>query len=451
MQRGVTIEERLAELEKENAALRAALQKALKELDEWKRGFRERGKRRSSRPEGRRTRTGSPGRKAGHKGAQREVPKQVDHTVEYPPPARCSCGGAVKPTGETRSTLVEDIPPVRVEVTEHIAHIGSCQQCGRELSEPLPGGVRSGASIAHTQVGPNAAAMAVSLRFEHHVALAGIATFMGVWFGLRITAGGISHLLSRQGERAQPAVAEIESHIRSAHLVGLDETGLRQNGVAGWAWLARTDTASLFRVELSRGAWVAERMLGPDFRGVLLTDFYGVYTSHDDWDHAYCGAHMVREAKKVAECAPSPRTEEFCDRLCAWYVEGKAAQISGDAGTRHGMRSKLGRLIAWGDPRLQDDVQRLQTRLRNRFHGVTAFLDNPDIPADNNGTERDLRIFARHRKGTGGTRSAQGSLTLGRWMSIGQTRRKNGLDLRPFVVRLYENHRHGLSPPSVFQ
>lgn len=181
MQRRVTIEERVAELEKENAALRAALEKALKELDEWKRGFRERGKRRSSRAEGRRPQTGSPGRKTGHEGAQREVPKQVDRTVEYPAPKRCSCGGAVEPTGETRSTLVEDIPPVRVEVTEHIAHVGCCQRCGMEVAESLPGGVRSGASIARTQVGPNAASMAVSLRFEHHVALAGIATFMGAW------------------------------------------------------------------------------------------------------------------------------------------------------------------------------------------------------------------------------------------------------------------------------
>ena len=267
----MTSDERIAELERENAALRAALEKALRDLEEWKRGFRERGKRRSSRAEGRRSSARRLGRKAGHKGAQREVPKRIDHTVEYPAPKRCTCGGAVEPTGETRSTLVEDIPPVRVEVTEHIAHLGCCKRCGLEVSEPLPGGVPKGASIARTQIGPNTAAMVVSLRFDHHVALAGIATFLGVWFGLRITSGGVSHLLVRQGERAQPAVDEIESHIRSAPLVGMDETGLRQNGVGGWAWLARTDTASLFRVELSRGAWVAERMLGPDFQAVSYT------------------------------------------------------------------------------------------------------------------------------------------------------------------------------------
>jgi hypothetical protein len=447
----VTPDERLAELEKENAALRALLEKALKELEEWKRGFRERGKRRSSRPEGRRSATGrKPGRKAGHLGAQREVPQTIDRTIDYPVPSRCECGGAVKPTGEKRSTLVEDIPPVRVEVVEHVAHVGRCKGCGLEVSEPLPGDTRHGESIARTQVGPNAVAMAVSLRFEHHVSLAGIAAFVGVWFGLRITAGGVSHLLVRQAERAQPAVDEIQSHIRNAPVVGQDETGLRQNGVTGWVWIARTETASLFRVELSRGSWVAEQMLGPDFGGVLVTDFYSVYTSHDEWTHAYCAAHMVREAKKVAECSAGARTEDFRDRICAWYVDAKFAQHHGTAGTRHGLRVRLGRIINAGDARLEDDVQRLQTRLRTHFAGITTFLDRPDVPADNNGSERDIRPIALHRKVTGGTRSPRGSRTLGVWMSIQQTARKNDMPLRDFVTGLYDNHRYGKPPPSLF-
>ncbi len=99
----------------------------------------------------------------------------------------------------------------------------------------------------------------------------------------------------------------------------------RETSADGRGSRART-RASLFRVELSRGAWVAEQMLGPDSGGVLVTDFYSVYTSHDDWNHAYCGAHLVREAKKIAECFPGPRSEELRDRICAWYVDAKKAQ-----------------------------------------------------------------------------------------------------------------------------
>ena len=356
----------------------------------------------------------------------------------------------MEPTDQHRSTIVEDIPVVRTETVKHVAHVGRCTKCGQSVSEPLPGQTPHGQSVARTQVGPNAIAMAVSLRFDHHVSLAGIATFFEGWFGLRITDGGISHLLARHGERAQPAVDEIQTHIRASAVAGMDETGHRQNGVGGYAWLARTEDASLYRVELSRGGWVADQMLGSDYAGVVVSDFYGVYTGRDDWDHGYCGAHVVREAKKIAECYPTERTEEFRDRICAWYVAAKKAQMRGNASIRHGLRVRLGRLVADADLGLHVEVQRLQARLDQHFFGITNFLDRRDVPADNNGTERDLRLFAQHRKATGGTRSPRGSRTLGQWMSITQTRRKSGLPLRPFVMRLYENHRIGKPPPSVF-
>jgi hypothetical protein len=53
-------------------------------------------------------------------------------------------------------------------------------------------------------------------------------------------------------------------------------------------WLMRTDRVSVFRIEASRGGWVVdEAMLGERFKGVVCSDFYGVYTAHDDWQHGY--------------------------------------------------------------------------------------------------------------------------------------------------------------------
>ena len=93
-------------------------------------------------------------------------------------------------------------------------------------------------------------------------------------------------------------------------------------------WLMRTDHVSVFRVEMSRGAWVAEAMLGADFKGAVCSDFYGVYRSHDDWVHGYCGAHTIREAKKLAELEPCTETEEFRDRLTGFYVAGKYGHLA---------------------------------------------------------------------------------------------------------------------------
>ena len=454
----MTTEERIAELEREqaalraeNAALRAEVEKLRKALEEWKRGFRERSKRRTSRREGKREASGKrPGRAKGHPGSRRAEPERIDGEVEHAVPAHCDCGGKVEPTGEATRTVVQDVPPVRVQNVRHVAWEGRCQQCGRVARAPLPGAVASGTSIAQVQLGPTLQAMAVGLRFEQHVPLGQIGAFFGQWFGVSVTAGGLSQLFDRLRMQSGPSLVEIVDRVRTSAVVGLDETGLRQNGIGGWVWLVRTDHASLFRMELSRGAWVAEALLGQGFVGVVCSDFYAAYTRHDDWTHGYCGAHLIREAKKIAELHPCPETAKFSDQVQAFYAAGHEAQAAGDRFARASARGRLTRLIRSVDYAQVPDVVRLQIRLGKHKEGISTFLDRPDVPATNNATERDLRSVARHRAMTGGTRSEQGSHTFAHWMSITQTLRKNDLPLRQFVLDLYDAHLYGTAPPSVF-
>jgi transposase len=444
-------QQRIAELEKECAALREELAKLRKEMEEWKRGFRERGKRRTSRAEGRRPRSGKPlGRKPGHAGAWAQVPARIDDEVEHPMPPQCSCGGDVVATGETQSTVVVDIPPVIPQHTRHVAHVGRCERCNKRVTAKLPGAPAMGKSLAAISLGPNVQAMSLGLRFEQDVPLGKIRAFLGQWYGIAITTSGLSQMFDRLRRRSVSSYEELVAVARASDVVGLDETGHRQDGVPGWMWLMRTELVSVFRVELSRGGWVAEAMLGENFKGVVCSDFYGVYTGHDDWLHGYCGAHTIREAKKIAEVTPCPATEEFRDRLIAFYVAGKEAARSGDPSARKGARVRLGHLISSPNFVEFTDIVRLQERLDIHKSGVTRFIDRPDVPATNNATERDIRAHARHRAMTGGTRSTNGSATVAHWMSITQTRRKNALPLRGFVVGLYASHLHGTSPPSVF-
>jgi transposase len=451
-ERNAALERRILELERENAALRQELEKLRKDIEEWKRGFRERGKRRSSKAEGKKAEASGkrPGRKAGHEGASRPVPERIDRTEVHPAPEYCECGGATEETDEVESTIVQDIPPVMVENVRHVAPVRRCSRCGRRAVARLPGAVASGESVAKVQVGPNALAIAVGLRFEQKISLEGICNFVQTWFGLDISRGGLCQLLARWAGRSSECYREIETNVREAKVAGADETGIVQNGVRGYAWLVRTETASLFRIELSRGEWVIAAMLGDAFIGILCTDFYSAYTCHDDWTHAYCGAHTIREAKKIAEVSPCAATETFRDRLGTIYKVGKQAQQSGEVSARHGVRVRMGRLIADTALGTDPDVARLQSRLDEHFDGVLTFLDFPDVPSDNNGTERDIRPLAVYRKVTGGTRSPRGSQTLAHWMSVTQTLRKNDLPLRPFILDLHRAFYEGSSPPSVF-
>jgi hypothetical protein len=356
----------------------------------------------------------------------------------------------VAETEDVERTVVQDIPPTKVDNVEHVTRVGRCQKCGRRVVAPLPGAPAAGAMVAASQLGPNAHALIVSLRFEHRMPMPQISAFLRGWFGLSITAGGIHHLLTRNRKRSAASYEEIEQRVRTSSVVGIDETGLRQDGVSGWAWLARTDEASLFRVELSRGSWVAEAMLGSDFPGVVCSDFYGVYTAKNEWIHGYCGAHTIREAKKVAEVSPNFSTETFREQICDWYAQAKVAQKNGSRAQRKELKEQLDVLITQRSSLDHPDVLRLAARLDQHFDGVVYFLDHRSVPADNNMTEQDIRSLAAFRKVTGGTRSESGSKNLAHWMSIVQTRQKNDLPVRDYVHDLWYANAQRRPPPSVF-
>jgi len=369
----------------------------------------------------------------------------------YPMPAVCSCGGSVEATGEVTSTIVQDIPPPPpVENVRHSTPVGQCSNCGRRVCTKLPGALPNGESVAAVQVGPNAQALMLELRFEEHVSLRGISRVLRVWHGLEVTAGGISQIITRQARRMAPSYEEARTHVRASSVVSLDETGMRQDGLGGWAWLARTDTVSFFQVERSRGAWVADAILGAGFLGVVCSDFYVVYTVRDDWTHQYCGAHLIREVRKIAEVDPNPRTETFRDEIVRWYVDAKRAQACGTREQREDLKFALATMSTERPTDEHPEVQRLADRIATHFDGVVYFLDHRKVRADNNAAERDIRPLALHRKVTGGTRSDKGSYALSVWMTVTQTLKKNDRDLREYVHDCYLAHLAGRPPPSLF-
>jgi transposase len=448
----VTDVERIADLERQLAEALRTIEELRKELEEWKRGHRERSKRRSSRPEGTRKTTGrGPGRRAGAKGSNRPVPDRIDREVVHPVPACCpDCGGEVEAGPETQSTIVQDIPPVRPENVRHVGGVGQCKRCHKRVVAKLPGMSALGDAATQVQLGPGIVALGLSLHVDEHVTVHGVSRLFGTWFGVRVTPSGLCQLFARQAARTAPALDEVQTHVRTSAVVGMDETSIRQNGQLGWAWIARTETASLFRIELSRGAWVAEDLLGTGFQGVVCSDFYGAYTRMGDWKHGYCNAHTIREAKKIAEVTGDPDAVRFSNRLRSILSAGQLAQLSGDDEEREHVRRRMNYLIGSTAFEHLPDVVRLQARLSEHYDGVMLFVDRPDVPMTNNGSERDIRPFAMHRKVTGGTRSARGSRTLAHWMTVTQTLRKNTMPLGPWIGIAWEAHLAGRPPPSVF-
>ena len=71
-------------------------------------------------------------------------------------------------------------------------------------------------------------------------------------------------------------------------------------------------------------------------------------------------------------------------------------------------------------------------RLRKRYGKVRGhlftFLDHPEVGADNNGSERELRPTATYRKVTGGFRSVWGPDLFAALRSVIGTAARRGID-----------------------
>ncbi len=251
---------------------------------------------------------------------------------------------------------------MQVENTRHVGHIRKRKRCGRRIVAKLPCMSSVGDASTQVHLGPNVAATALGLRFDHHVPVRGI-RLLGGWFGLSVSAGGLCGLFAQRAQHAAAGRDEVLVHVRSGSVVGLDETGLLQDGIGAWVWIARTDTGSLFRVERSRGAWVADEMLGRGLMGVVCSDLCGACAGRGDLKHAYCGAHNTREAKKMAEVDWTPLTVRFQVRLRKLHEAGVGVQPSQGREVPGGV--VCGFKLLTHDWHFQ--VHRDRARLQNRF------------------------------------------------------------------------------------
>jgi hypothetical protein len=124
--------------------------------------------------------------------------------------------------------------------------------------------------------------------------------------GLELSVGAIVGALQRVAARGQATVEAVRAAIRASPVVHADETGLREDGTNGYLWSFSTPTARYF-VRAGRHKEVVDAVLGPDFAGVLVTDFYAAY-DHYDGPHQRCWAHLLRDIHTLpGRAAPARR------------------------------------------------------------------------------------------------------------------------------------------------
>jgi hypothetical protein len=379
-------------------------------------------------------------RARGYARMRTEAPtRTVIHAVAACPTCGCALvGGSVKRTRE-----VIELAPTPVEVIAHQYLERVCPLCGKRW---VPRGDLGGQVLGKGRLGIRLVSLIATLREAGRLPVETIQWYLATVHGLRLSVGAIVGVLERVAAAGQRQLAAIRSAIRASPYVHADETGWRENGVNGYVWTFSTAHERYF-VYGGRNKEMVDGVLGPDFCGVLLSDFYAAY-DHYPGPHQRCWAHLWREIRALTKLYPDDAgLAQWADAVHLVYADAKADAAAAAAraaapdyrepnpigAAEARMRAKRRfehRLQAVCAPFLADPTavqQRLCARIARAESELFAFVGWPGVPSENNAAERSLRHLVVCRKISGGTRSDVGTDTklalsslFGTWRAQGQ-------------------------------
>lgn len=288
--------------------------------------------------------------------------------------------------------------------------------------------------------------------------------------GLVVTTPTLWDQLFALAEHLRPTYDALHGYVLAAPVVGADETTWRLMDKRGskthWAWSVTREDAVYYRIDASRSAETASKIL-ENYEGTVVCDGYSAYgalrkqrqASRDGPESfrlAHCWAHARR---KFVEAEPHyPQVGEVLDLIGELYaIEHRAAETAnGDLhGRRAALRQEHSREVVTKIHKWMLEQRALPKSAIGRaiaytdgvWPGLNRFLDDARVPLDNNRSERTMRGVALGRKNHYGSRSLRGTKVAAVFYSLIESAKLAGAE--PSAYLREAAHSAILNPGSV--
>ncbi|MCB0174322.1 MAG: IS66 family transposase [Anaerolineae bacterium] len=376
---------------------------------------------RSLRQKGQRPKGGQPG----HQGNTLKMVAEPDHVETHRVTSCPHCQtelSDIEATGHEKRQVF-DVPPVRIEVTEHQAEIKQCPACGQPVTGEFPSHVSQ-----PVQYGPRLKAQASYLNNYHFIPLARTEELMTDFYGQSPSEPVIIEANQQLAHQTEPSRASIKQQLLTAHVAHFDESGLRVEGQLHWLHVVSTPELTLYHVHRKRGqAGMAAGGVLSEFQGGAVHDHWPSYLKFDNCRHYFCNAHHLRELQFILEQYQQPWAAEMAQLLLDIKAEVEGTPppaMSLPAERLAHYEAKYDKLIAKGlaahpppdipSPKKrgrpkQSPPKNLLDRLQTHQSGVLAFMYDFRVPFDNNLAERDIRMIKVKQKVSGTFRTLSGA------------------------------------------
>ena len=404
-----------------------------------------------------RTSSGKPsGGQKGHPGntplAMVEV---VDH-CQIHNVTKCNCCGeditkvAVK---SYKRRQVKDIPPLIVEVTEHMAEQKECPHCQTISTASFPQGVSQPMNY-----GDNIRALIIYLLNFQLLPVGRTANLLKDFLGIDISKGTVVNIQNECSSNLIPFEQTTVSLLQKQTVAHFDETGFYIENLRQWLHVASTKELTLYLPHAKRGKEAMDAMgVLPGFEGTAIHDFWSSYMEFG-CKHGLCNVHHLRDLTYCAEQEKSMWADQMmrhlltikehvdnavaCGQRCLDAAHATALEEQYDALVLEGkkqhpvaekQKGKRGRAK-------KTKTQNMIERFSQHRQSILGFMHDFEIPFGNNLAEQDIRMTKTKQKVSGCFRSIDGAIAFARIRSYISTMRKQGQNIVEAISSAIKGH-----------